>query len=63
MVKLSIDRLAVLHADQQGQATLEWVLLLAAVVLPVAYVVYPLLMNILAAHYQMVTFLETLPLP
>ena len=63
MVEWTTERLARLHTDQRGQATLEWVLLMAAVVLPIAYIIYPLLMKILAAHYQMVTFLETLPLP
>jgi len=62
MVKC-FGKLMMLHADEQGQATLEWALLLAAVVFPLAYWVFPQLMGILTAHYQMVTFLETLPFP
>lgn len=51
-----------LHADQRGQMTLEWALVLAAFALPMFYVIRTC-MEILVAHYQMVTFLITLPFP
>ncbi len=54
--------LARLHNDQRGQATLEWVILMVGFGLPLVYIVIKLL-GILAEHYRMVTFLETLPFP
>lgn len=51
-----------LHADQRGQMTIEWSLVLAAFALPMFFVIRTC-MEILVAHYQMVTFLETLPFP
>jgi hypothetical protein len=51
-----------LARDQRGQATLEWVMLMVAFGLPLVYIVIKLL-GILAEHYKMVTFLETLPFP
>lgn len=51
-----------LAADEQGQATLEWALVLAFVVLPM-YFVFKVLMDVLVGHYQMVTFMHTLPFP
>jgi len=51
----------VLH-DASGEATLEWALVLAAVALPM-YFVFRICLNLLVAHYQMVTFMETLPFP
>ncbi len=51
-----------LHADQGGQATVEWMLILVAFSLPMLWVLRKLL-AVLAAHYRMVSFLETLPFP
>ena len=51
-----------LAADATGQLTLEWTLVLAAIVLPM-YFVFQVFMNVLVAHFQMVTFMETLPFP
>jgi hypothetical protein len=51
-----------LHADQRGQMMVEWALVLAAFALPMFYVIRTC-MEILVAHYQMVTFLITLPFP
>jgi len=51
-----------LPADQGGQTTVEWALLLAVFVLPMVYVLN-LLLGVLVAYYRMVTFLETLPFP
>lgn len=48
--------------DASGEATLEWALVLAAVALPM-YFVFRICLNLLVAHYQMVTFMETLPFP
>jgi len=51
-----------LLADQAGQTTVEWALILLAFALPM-YWVFKMLVDVLAAHYAMVTFLETLPFP
>jgi hypothetical protein len=51
-----------LLADERGQMTLEWALVLAAFALPMFFVIRTC-MEILVAHYQMVTFLITLPFP
>ena len=56
-----LHRRMVLH-DASGEATLEWALVLAAVALPM-YFVFRICLNLLVAHYQMVTFMETLPFP
>ena len=51
-----------LDADQRGQMTIEWALLLAVVF----WLVVPTIMYLLAALgelYHMVTFMETLPFP
>jgi hypothetical protein len=58
----AIRHFRLLHRDQRGQATIEWVLLLVAVGIPSVFV-FRWLLGALAAHYQMVTFLETLPFP
>lgn len=55
-------RLRSAAADRRGQMTIEWALVLAAVALPMYFVVV-LCVNVLVAHFQMVTFLETLPFP
>ena len=51
-----------LHRDAAGQMTVEWALVLAVVALPM-YFVCAVCLDLLVAHYQMVTFLETLPFP
>ena len=51
-----------LWADDRGQTTIEYALLLAVIGLP-AVAVFGLLVSILAEHYKMVTFLELLPFP
>ena len=51
-----------LAADESGQTTIEWALVLAFFVLPMVAVLN-MLLSVLVAHYRMVTFLETLPLP
>ena len=51
-----------LRRDNAGQMTLEWALVLAAFALPMFFVIR-ICMNVLVAHFQMVTFLETLPFP
>ncbi len=61
-MKRVLRHLRRLHADQRGQATLEWVMLLVAVGIP-SVLVFRYLLYALAACYQMVTFLETLPFP
>jgi hypothetical protein len=51
-----------LTADERGQMTIEWALVLAAFALPMFYVIRTCI-DLLVAHYQMVTFLITLPFP
>jgi len=48
--------------DETGQATVEYMLLLLAFVIP-TIVVLNLLLDVLVMHYRTVTFLETLPFP
>lgn len=51
-----------LAGDRAGQATLEYVLILAVFGLPMVYV-FGVLLAIMSEYYGMVTFLETLPFP
>jgi Flp pilus assembly pilin Flp len=51
-----------LWADQRGQTTIEYALLLALIGLP-AVGAFGLILAILAENYKMVTFLELLPFP
>ena len=55
----SITRLA---RDQNGQATIEYTLILAGIGLPL-FGVFLLLLGLLTEHYKMVVFLQTLPMP
>lgn len=50
------------HQQVGGQLTLEWALVLALVALPM-YFLIRLCMALLVAHFQMVSFLETIPFP
>jgi len=52
----------VLHRDQRGQASVEWVMLMVAFGLPMVWV-FARLLEVLAEYYRMITFLETLPFP
>ena len=51
-----------IHSDQTGQATIEYMLILLAFVIPLIYFLN-LLLDVLVVHYRTVTFLETLPFP
>ncbi len=51
-----------LHRDQRGATTLEWALLLAGIGLP-AVVIMISALNLLVAHYRMMTLLNSLPFP
>ena len=51
-----------LAGDSRGQVTVEWTLILAGFALPMIYV-FKLLGSVLAEHYKMITFFETLPFP
>jgi Flp pilus assembly pilin Flp len=51
-----------MHRDQAGQTTVEWTLLIAAFGIPMIFV-FALTLSLLSAHYRMMTFLLTLPLP
>lgn len=51
-----------LWSDQRGQTTVEWILLLAVIGLPMVWV-FRMALGILAEHYRMVQFVETMPFP
>ena len=51
-----------LRRDEAGATALEWVLLLAAVVLP-AYALIHLALDLLVTHYRLVVTLNGLPFP
>ncbi|MFP4105983.1 MAG: hypothetical protein ACLFVU_07820 [Phycisphaerae bacterium] len=51
-----------LHEDESGAASIEWVLVLATFGIPMVFVVLTLL-DALMAHYRLLTFLQTLPMP
>ncbi|MEM9294411.1 MAG: hypothetical protein AAGA57_01295 [Planctomycetota bacterium] len=51
-----------MHSDTRGAATVEWALLAAAFVLP-SYLVIRTGLDVLVAHYEMVTDLIALPTP
>ena len=57
------DRLQALGGDETGQATLEFVLLTAMVILPITAFVIDILLDALSMHYRMLTFFETFPFP
>ena len=50
------------HGDRAGQTTMEWVLLLVGIGIPLIYV-FGLLLDALAELYKMVSFIVTLPFP
>ncbi len=51
-----------LSADQRGQMTLEWALILAAVAIPL-YGVLRLCLSILSHKYQFITYMNSMPFP
>lgn len=51
-----------LWADDRGQTTIEYALLIAVIGLP-AITMFGMLLAVLAENYRMVTFLELLPFP
>ncbi len=55
--------IATLADDEAGQTTIEWALLLAAVILPVFAFLRYVVLAALFEYYRMVTFIETLPFP
>ena len=61
-VKLTRRKISAVGCDESGQATIEWVLVVVALVLPIIYFLN-IMLNVLVGHYRMVTFLETLPFP
>ena len=54
--------LARLTRDDAGQMTIEWALVMAVVALPFFFV-FRVLTALLIAHYEMLTFLQSLPFP
>jgi len=48
--------------DSTGQTSIEWALLLLGFGLPMVYI-FAMLLSILAEHYRMTSFIETLPFP
>lgn len=61
-MRATIGRLRRFGRDQAGQTTVEWALILAGFGVPMIYA-FSVLLSLLAEHYNMVTFLETLPFP
>ena len=61
MVKIAW-RMRKLWADQAGQTTIEWALLMAMVGLP-AIALFGMLLGILAENYRMVTMMLSWPFP
>lgn len=59
---LSLKPSTCLCKDQKGQVAVEYTLLLAGIGLPMVYI-FKVLLDALTAYYQMVTFVQTLPLP
>lgn len=51
-----------LHRDEAGSTTLEWTLLLAAIAIPSVVIIISVL-NLMVAHYRMMTLLNSLPFP
>jgi len=51
-----------LRLSEGGQTTAEWALLLAVFGIPMIFV-FAMGLRVLSTHYDMVTLLETLPLP
>jgi len=51
-----------LARETAGQMTIEWALVLVVVALPFYYI-FKVCLDLLIAHYQMVTFLQGLPFP
>jgi hypothetical protein len=52
-----------LPEDETGQATLEFVLLTALIILPIAGFTIDILLDALSMYYRMLTFFETFPFP
>lgn len=50
------------YMQDDGQLTIEWTLVLAAIALPM-YFVFKVCMSLMAAHFRMVSFMETVPFP
>ncbi len=55
-------RLRRLAKERAGQMTIEWALVMVVVALPFYYV-FKVCLDLLVAHFQMVTFLQSLPFP
>ena len=51
-----------LAGHESGQMTIEWALVMVAIALPF-YFIFRLCLDLLVAHFQMVTFLQGLPFP
>lgn len=51
-----------LHGDRRGAVTLEWVLILAVVALPMLGM-FRLCLSVLVAKYRMMTFVNSMPFP
>jgi len=61
-IKNIMRKLTLLGSDEQGTATVEWGLLLAAFGIPII-LVFRLLLATLIGHYQLATCIITLPFP
>lgn len=61
-MNMILRNLARLHADQAGQTSVEWVLVLVAFGIPLISL-FKLASDALAAHYSRITFFQSLPFP
>ncbi len=59
---MSLRRLKKMLSDQAGATTLEWALLLGVIAIP-SYYIIQMALNVLVAHYRMITTLNALPFP
>ncbi len=51
-----------LAVQEDGQVTIEWAMVMAAVALPFL-LIFRVCLAILVAHFQMVSFMQSLPFP
>ncbi|KKN82326.1 hypothetical protein LCGC14_0309860, partial [marine sediment metagenome] len=51
-----------LYRQNEAQLTLEWTMVLAFVALPM-YFIFKGCFRLLVAHFQMVSFMQTIPFP
>jgi len=61
-VSAIIRRLRRLTQEEAGQMTIEWAMVMTVVALPFL-AIFRLCLKVMVAHFQMVTFMQSLPFP